>query len=152
MKLKMILVAILLLFAIGYSNAQYGPVVSFGYDDGSDTWYRTGFPIFQEYGFPGVVWINAENWWVGQGNNGYHAVDTLLAMQAAGWEISSHTWDHQGITEWEVDTMKLWLDSHGFPNSGFAAPNGIWDHNRVNIVKKYHPYYSAQNTTGGGIS
>ena len=56
----------------------------------------TGFPIFQEYGFPGVVWINAENWWVGLGNNGYHAVDTLLEMQTAGWEISSHTYDHDG--------------------------------------------------------
>ncbi len=151
MKRKIILPVILLLLGFGYSNAQYGPVVSFGYDDGSDTWYRNGFPIFQEYGFPGCVWINAENWWVGEGNNSYHAVDTLLVMQAAGWEISNHTWDHQDINEWEVDSMKQWLDSHGFPNPGFAAPNGIWDHNRANIVKKYSPYYAANNTTGGGI-
>jgi peptidoglycan/xylan/chitin deacetylase (PgdA/CDA1 family) len=151
-KREMILLAMLLLLTIDYSNAQYGPVVSFGYDDGSDSWHHTGFPIFQEYGFPGVVWINADQWWVGLGNNGYHAVDTLLEMQNAGWEISSHTWDHQDITEWEVDTMKQWLDAHGFPNSGFAAPNGNWNHDRVNIVKRYHPYYSAQNTNDGGIS
>ena len=38
--------------------------------------------------------------------------------------------------------MKDWLDANGFPNSGFAAPYNNWDHSRVNIVKKYHPYYS----------
>ena len=92
------------------------------------------------------------NWWVGEGNNGYHAVDTLLEMQTAGWEISSHTYDHQGIEESNVSAMKDWLDSNGFPNSGFSAPSGIWDHSRVNIVKRYHPYYSAQNTNDGGIS
>ena len=48
--------------------------------------------------------------------------------------------------------MKDWLDANGFPNSGFCAPSGIWDHSLVNIVKKYHPYYSAQNTNDGGIS
>ena len=64
MKHKMILLVMLLLFGFGYSNAQYGPVVSFTYDDGFLTWYDIGFPVFQEYGFPGVVYINATNWWV----------------------------------------------------------------------------------------
>ena len=48
--------------------------------------------------------------------------------------------------------MKDWLDSNGFPNSGFAAPYNIWDHRRVNIVKKYHPYYAGSYTIDGGIS
>ena len=38
--------------------------------------------------------------------------------------------------------MKDWLDANGFPNSGFSAPDNIWDHSKVNIIKKYHPYYS----------
>jgi len=142
MKRKIILVVMLLLLGFDHSNAQTGPVVSFTYDDGSESWYDIGFPIFQEYGFPGVAYINAANWWVS--GSGYNAVNKLHEMQAAGWEISNHTYHHDcSFGEAEVSTMKDWLDAHGFPNSGFTAPCNIWDHARVNIVKKYSPYYSA---------
>lgn len=139
MKRKIVLLIIILLFCFSYSNAQYGPVVSFTYDDGTSSWYDIGFPRFQEYGFPGVVYINGYNNWV-SGN-----VDKLLEMQAAGWEISNHTYNHPcepPYEESEVSTMKDWLDANGFPNSGFVAPCNIWDHDRVNFVKKYHPYFT----------
>ncbi|OQY75378.1 MAG: hypothetical protein B6D44_01705 [Ignavibacteriales bacterium UTCHB2] len=142
MKHKIIL--LLLLFTLGFShaNAQYGPVVSFGYDDGYPSWWDLGFPLYQKYGFPAVGWINAITWWM-QGA-GYHAVDHLKVMQKAGWEISNHTWSHADpITELEVSKMKNWLDSLGFKNSGFTAPRNDWSHNLVNIVKKYCLYYSA---------
>ena len=147
MKRKIILLVLLLLSIFGYTNAQYGPVVSFSYDDGSDTWANIGFRVFKEYGFPAVVYINETNWWI-QGA-GYHALDTLHAMQTVGWEVSNHTWDHNGITESNVSLMKDWLDANGFPNSGFTAPTNIWDHNRVNIVKKYSSYYSTTTELQG---
>ena len=132
----------LLLLGFGYSNAQYGPVVSFAYDDGYPSWWDLGFPLYQEYGFPAVGWINAVSWWM-QGVD-YHAIDRLQVMQTAGWEISSHTYSHADpITESEVSDMKDWLDSLGFPNSGFQSPRNDWGHSLVNIVKQYHPYYSA---------
>ena len=75
----------------GYLNAQqYGPVVSFTYDDGFASWYDIGFPVFQEYGFPAVVYINATNSWVIAPGT----LDKLHEMQAAGWEISNHTYSH----------------------------------------------------------
>lgn len=130
------------MLSFGHANAQYGPVVSFSYDDGYPSWWDLGFPLYQKYGFPATVWINAITWWM-QGA-GYHAVDHLKVMQKAGWEISNHTWSHANpITELEVSKMKNWLDSLGFTNSGFAAPRNDWSHNLVNIVKKYHPYYMA---------
>jgi hypothetical protein len=148
MKRKMILLVMLLLLGFGYSNAQYGPVVSFTYDDGYPSWYDIGFPVFQEYGFPGVVYINATNSWV----QGPGTLDKLLEMQAAGWEISSHTYDHNGINDTNVSAMKDWLDANGFPNSGFGAPTLSWDHSKVNIIKRYHPYYAGALTNDGGIS
>ncbi|HOJ06653.1 MAG: polysaccharide deacetylase family protein [Ignavibacteriota bacterium] len=142
MKQKIIFVMLLLSF--NYSNAQYGPVVSFTYDDGFGDWYDIGFPIFKEYGFPAVLYINGTNPWV-SGN-----VDKLLEMQAAGWEISNHTYNHtSGITESNVSLMKTWLDANGFPNSGFAAPNNDWNHSLVNIVKKYSSYYSTATELPG---
>ena len=150
MKRRMVLLILLLLLGYGYSNAQYGPVVSFTYDDGYPNWYDIGFPVFQEYGFPGVVYVNALSWWVT--GNGYGAVDKLIEMQEAGWEISSHTYDHQGIDSLNVCMMKDWLDSLGFTNSGFAAPGHDWSHEKVNIVKTHHPYYSATGSQEGGHS
>lgn len=146
MRQKMILLVMLLLLGSSYSNAQYGPVVSFTYDDGFSSWYDIGFPVFQEYGFPGVVYINATNSWV-SGN-----VDKLLEMQAAGWEVSNHTYSHDcSYGESEVSMMKDWLDTNGFPNSGFAAPCNIWNHDRVNFVKKHSSYF-ATGTELPGIS
>lgn len=97
--------------------------------------------------FPAVVYINALNWWVN--GAGYNAVNTLLEMKAAGWEVSNHTYNHDlGVTETNVSQMKSWLDSHEFPNSGFASPNNDWSHSRVNIVKKYSSYYSGPQNYG----
>lgn len=104
--------------------------------------------MFQQYGFPAVVYVNAVHWWT-QGA-GYDAINHLLAFQKAGWEISSHTWDHSGVTDSSVSKMKYWLDSLGFPNSGFAAPGHAWDHAKINIVKKYHPYYCGHGSQDGG--
>jgi len=146
MKRKIILI-ILLLLGLGHSNAQYGPVVSFTYDDGYASWYDLGLPVFQEYGFPGVVYINATNSWV-SGN-----INKLHEMQAAGWEISNHTYSHNcSYGESDVSTMKNWLDVNGFPNSGFGAPCNTWDHNRANIVKRYHLYNAGSYTLVGGLS
>ena len=138
------------MFGFCFSNAQqYGPVVSFTYDDGFSSWYDIGFPIFQEYGFPAVVYINATNSWV----TAPGTLNKLQEMQAAGWEISNHTYSHNcSYGESEVSNMKNWLDVNGFPNSGFGAPCNTWDHNRANIVKKYHPYDAGSYTLVGGLS
>jgi peptidoglycan/xylan/chitin deacetylase (PgdA/CDA1 family) len=149
MKRKIIFLVMPLLLGFGYSNAQYGPVVSFTYDDGFSSWYDVGLPIFQEYGFPGVVYINATNGWVQSPG----ALDKLHEMQAAGWEISSHAYYHDStLNESNISANKDWLDANGFPNSGFASPQSFWDHSLVNIVKRYHPYYAAYPTLDGGLS
>ncbi|HMN17733.1 MAG TPA: polysaccharide deacetylase family protein [Ignavibacteriaceae bacterium] len=149
MKRKIILLIMLIFLSIGNIKAQYGPVVSFSYDDGYPSWWDLGFPLFQEYGFPAVAYINADHWWtIGQG---YDAVNKLQKMQTVGWEISSHTYLHDmGVTEPNVMAMKNWLDSLGFLNSGFAAPGHEWDHSKINFVKKYHPYYCGHGSQDGG--
>ena len=53
MKHKIILLVMLLLLGFGYSNAQYGPVVSFTYDDGSIPGMISGFLYFKSTDFQG---------------------------------------------------------------------------------------------------
>ena len=146
MKHKMILLTIMLLLGLRYSNAQNGPVVSFTYDDGFAGWYDIAFPLFQANGFRGVFYINATNSWIADTSN--HAVNKLLEMQAAGWEVSNHNYNHVVITDSAVTAMKNWLDSLGFPNSGFAAPFNNWDHSLVGYVKKNCLYYCASGGNG----
>jgi hypothetical protein len=153
MKFKIILLALLLLSCISFTHAQYGPVVSFSYDDGDSDWYDKVFPIFQEHGFPGVVYINAINWWI----ENPATIDLLHEMQEAGWEISSHTYNHNLeldslMTETNVGAMKHWLDSLGFPNSGISCPTNYLTRMAYIVAEKYHPYFCAASTNLGGIS
>lgn len=150
MRRKIYLLMMLLFLSIGHLKAQTGPIVSFTYDDGYPSWWDLGFPLYQQYGFPGVAYINATNSWVSASGT----IAKLHKMQAAGWEISNHSYDHSGVTVSSVSDMKNWLDSNGFPNSGFCAPGHAWSHEMVNIVKNYHPYYSATylNPYDTGIS
>ncbi len=114
-----------------------GPIVSFTFDDGYDSIYADGLPVFQQYNIAAGTYVITDK--VGTGD--YISLSQLQEMQQAGWEISSHTADHNGITEDNVSRAKQWLDSNGFTNSGFAAPNGIYTEETVSIVEQYHPYY-----------
>ena len=69
-----------------------------------------------------MVYINATNSWV----KAPGTLNKLHEMQAAGWEISNHTYNHNCSLQNPMSAhMKNWLDANGFPNSGFAAPCNI---------------------------
>ncbi len=131
-----------------------GPVVSFTFDDGMDTQYTGCYPILAAAGYPATTYVHS-----GDIINGYDwklSLPELTALRDAGWEISSHTTDHwNSVTnqtsvaqlEPPVASNKAWLDANGFPNSGFASPNGWVNPTITSVVKKYHPY----NRTSWGV-
>ena len=115
---------------------QPGVAVSFTFDDGHKTAYSAAYPVLAKYGFPGCVYVNTD--YVGTSTESMSKAD-LTTLQNSGWEIGSHTSDHN-MSEASIAEAKSWLDANGFPNSGFASPGGVWSHSWVNVVKKYHPY------------
>ncbi|MBN2510443.1 MAG: polysaccharide deacetylase family protein [Spirochaetales bacterium] len=114
-------------------------IVSFSYDDGSDSWYNTGYPLFNEYGYKATFNVNAA--WT------LYRSDWVLEMHNNGFEFASHSYYHEtGVTDENVENMKLLLDGMGISPTGFVGPGAAatpaWGHDEVNIVKQYHRYYS----------
>lgn len=121
-----------------------GPVVSFAFDDTHRNQYTEALPRLKARGHVGTVFVVTDE--VGANDLRLSKAD-LTAMQAEGWEISSHSADHligsgTSVAAYEANVLraKTWLDANGFPGSGFASPGGAWSHNIVTGVRKYHPY------------
>ncbi len=64
------------------------------FDDGLESTYTIAFPIMQQYGIKGTVYVVPSL----VGTSGYMTLDQLTELHNAGWTIASHTWDHQDLT------------------------------------------------------
>lgn len=107
------------------------------FDDGSDTVYTTAQPIMQRYGFTGVSYIV----YYTIGLTHYMNVEQIWALQAAGWEIGSHSLSHKNLTvppfrqENEIVQSRRMLETRlGVPVLSFAYPFGAYDEDALNNV------------------
>jgi peptidoglycan/xylan/chitin deacetylase (PgdA/CDA1 family) len=101
------------------------------FDDGNTDNYLTAFPIMQQYGFTGVMYI------VGKyiAAPGYMDKAEILEMVEAGWEVGSHGLSHldllfmdKGAQEYEIRESRRYLkDALGVPVLSFAYPFGSMD-------------------------
>lgn len=75
-------------------------IISF--DDGNINNYTTAFPIMQEYGFTGVLYI------VGRYMDApaFMTVDQIKEMADAGWEVGSHGMRHYDLTSLSPEDMR----------------------------------------------
>ena len=58
------------------------------FDDGFESTYTIAFPLMQQYGIKGTVYVVPD--WLGA--PGYLTLAELTEMHNAGWTIASHTW------------------------------------------------------------
>lgn len=100
------------------------------FDDGNLSVFENAFPIMQTYGFPGVTYIVANRLRA----EGFTGPEELTAMLAAGWEVGSHGYTHQDLTQahdvvrHEVLQARLDLQANlGIPILTFAYPFGGFD-------------------------
>ena len=107
------------------------------FDDGSDTTYRTAFPIMQRYRFTGTSYIVRN--YVGLTN--YMNVDQIRALYAAGWEIGSHGLSHRDLTahperqDNEIVQSRRQLEALlGVPVLSFAYPFGAYNDDSLHYV------------------
>ncbi len=98
-------------------------------------------------GFPATTYLNTDDQVAGYGDK--LNLTQLSDLHDRGWEISSHTSDHWNNLpanptaadyELPVAKAKTWLDTNGFPGSGFAAPGGLTNPTVTSVVRKYHAY------------
>jgi peptidoglycan/xylan/chitin deacetylase (PgdA/CDA1 family) len=109
------------------------------FDDGFKSVYTTAFPIMQQYGIKGTVYVVPT--WVG--TPGYMTLAELTALHNAGWTIASHSWDHTDLTTLtnlqitdELQSTMTWLNNNGFADGAYqlAYPYGSYNDNVLQIV------------------
>ncbi len=101
------------------------------FDDGNIGVYENAFPIMQSYNFPGVFYIVASRI---RDVEGFVNVEQINEMADAGWEIGSHSFTHQDITQnhdiadYEIRQSKITLEAAlGVDINTFAYPFGEID-------------------------
>lgn len=82
----------------GEGSLPQRPVI-ITFDDGYQDVYENAFPIMQQLGFPGVVYVITSQL---KGTGTLH-VDELKILIAAGWEIGSHSKSHLDLRTYGLD-------------------------------------------------
>ena len=109
------------------------------FDDGLESAYLIAFPIMQQYGIKGTVYVVPS--WVG--TSGYMTLDQLTELHNAGWTIASHSLDHLDLTtlsDADITTQLQstidWLKNNGFSDGAYqlAYPFGDYNDTVVNDV------------------
>ena len=109
------------------------------FDDGYTSVFNQAWPIMQEYGFTGTVYVCTS--FIGRSN--YLNLDQIKQLQAAGIEIGSHTKNHISLKEasyeqqvQEIMVSKQVLEENlGIPCRSFCYPTGTYSDITPTIVK-----------------
>ncbi len=128
-------------------------IVSLVFDDGYLTQYKVAYPEMEKYGYTGTLYILANSTGLFEGKE-LMTFDQGREMQDLGWEIGSHSLDHQVLTrlspqelERQLKLSKEILEKEGFDVKTFAFPAGYFNEEVVNETKK--SYLASRALTEG---
>jgi peptidoglycan/xylan/chitin deacetylase (PgdA/CDA1 family) len=128
------------------------------FDDCCSTVATAAAPLMARYGAPATWFVCGQ--WIQEAEGGCVcerrcarpvSVKELLDLQAAGWEIASHTFGHMRLTdltteqiEFQIQHNVVFLSRNGINDiSGFSYPWGVYDDRIIGIVRQYHAYARA---------
>ena len=129
------------------------PLITFVFDDGSETDYTVMKPLFDAQGEIAVIAPN--NNAIGLANRLTWA--QILELQTAGWEIASHTYNHANLGAIDADSIAkectLSINefaAHGITVNNIAYPGGSSNVLARNIVRRY--FHSGRAIDAGGYA
>ena len=112
--------------------------VAITFDDGYADIFENAFPIMQEMGFVGVVYIYVDH----VGLNGFVTYEQIKTLAESGWEIGNHSMSHEDLSRnhsdlaYEVQESRLTLQQAvGVIVETFAYPYGKSDGTVIAFVK-----------------
>ncbi|MDR7083095.1 peptidoglycan/xylan/chitin deacetylase (PgdA/CDA1 family) [Arthrobacter ginsengisoli] len=157
-------------------NPAPSPLVSFTFDDGDQSALTQAAPTLQKYGLTGTNYVitncvgmtTVPNTCRANTDIPYMTWAQIKQLQTTyGWEIGSHTVDHQclvsvggdcqnnKLTAAQVDAQlansKAALAAQGINATAFAAPYGDYDMSAVARVAKYYSSMRGFADTGNNI-
>jgi peptidoglycan/xylan/chitin deacetylase (PgdA/CDA1 family) len=125
-------------------------LVTFTFDDGYLSQFEKAYPILQDYGYTGVVYIVTDN----VNTNGYMNDEHVRILKYNGWEIGSHTSSHPDLITLTDDELTYELEqsynyiSNEFGHSkqiGFASPFGSYNNQMIPDISNYYIYHRTCN-------
>jgi peptidoglycan/xylan/chitin deacetylase (PgdA/CDA1 family) len=112
--------------------------VIISFDDGYSDVFQNAFPIMQEYGFVGTIYLHVDR----IGSSAFLSVGEIQSLMASGWEVGSHTMSHPDLTkdhsivDYEVQESRAALEQMtGGQVASFAYPYGELDDYITSIVR-----------------
>ena len=144
------------------SMAEWGnynwPLISFSFDDGGASTYNVGLPLFQSFGAVACAGIVATY----PGNEaGMMSWAEILELQAAGWEICCHSYDHD-LTHWnnaseEIMTSQLittWeiLAAQGCRVNNYICPGATVFTSPASVFSTAKQMYHSARSTNLGVN
>jgi peptidoglycan/xylan/chitin deacetylase (PgdA/CDA1 family) len=128
-------------------------MISFRFDDGTQSQYQYALPILRNAGFAGTDYLIINQLDSGS-RRSYMDWDQAQLMYQAGWEIGSHSKTHSDLTtlsdadlETELRDSKAAFDSHGIPVTSFVSPYGASNAHTVSHIAKYYQNHSSGNAS-----
>jgi len=119
--------------------------VLISFDDGDESIYLEAFPIMQEMGFVGVVYLTGNRLY----SDGFLSPEQLADMIAGGWQVGSQGITHTDLTTQHENLRHELLQSRldleaalGVRVTTFAYPFGTMDGTIANKLQEFG-YYSA---------
>ncbi len=115
-------------------------------DDADASIYENAFPIMQEYGFVGVVYLTGNRLY----SDGFLSTEQLAEMTAAGWQVGSQGMTHSDLTTLADENLRYELlqsrldleDILGVRVTTFAYPFGTMSGPIADKLQEFG-YYSA---------
>ena len=110
------------------------------FDDGTLTQYTEARPVLNRYGIKAVFFVMT----VVLNHQKYLSSQQVKTLADQGHIIGCHTWDHHNVTNYKEDDWKIQIEKPkdqlkkitGKPIEYFAYPNGIWNAQSVEVLKK----------------
>jgi peptidoglycan/xylan/chitin deacetylase (PgdA/CDA1 family) len=129
----------------------YSGLMSITFDDGANSVFTHGLPVLQATQVPATAYIVLD--WVGR--PAYMNWEWIDSLQAAGWEIGSHSVNHPHLTDLDDSTLHFELHQsqaelrlRGFPAKQFAAPYADVDGRVIAAIRQYY----ASNRVAGCLN
>jgi len=146
----LIVAVFLALFVI--SSKSSVAIVSLTFDDASNTQYNNGFQIAQKYGLTGTLFVATEMVNLresGTDNEWTMTWDNIREIQAAGWEIGSHSRTHNRLSDQsnaqitdELRGSQREIEAKtGISPVSFSSPFGNFTEDIIARVMEYYDYH-----------
>jgi len=139
-----------------HEQSTSGGFLTVSFDDGYLNQFTNAFPIMKKFGYHGVAFVITGL--IGQHFEGRSLmeVEHLNSLEAAGWEIGSHSISHPYLTRLAPEALttellksKKWGEDSGFSMEAMAYPYG--DYNDL-VEKKAGGLYKQCRTYLVGLN